>query len=246
MDVNFDATPNLRVKRIREALQMSQLEFSDAIGIKQGTLSSIERAKIGVSPKMKAKLSERFEVSSNWISTGEIPVMSSENYKKIYSLDIQNNIQLLENIRSESFDTNFAMAKSKEENKAVTDYLYIRHKHEIISKNTVKLSMEFINDKGAFKGFYENIKELDDAIDILQDLKSNYWNSIINFMIWEADKYFDNERFNYKKFKDDALKVLEENKEFDKPIEGLLSSLHEFFSKIKPFDHKNILEDYEG
>lgn len=69
-DIKKDYTINERVKFIRKKAHLTQAEFADSIGIKQATMSDIERNKIGVSTNLISAISDKYDVDINWIMTG--------------------------------------------------------------------------------------------------------------------------------------------------------------------------------
>ena len=71
------ATENERLKEVQKSLgYTSQQAFAEALGIKQGSLSDVYRAKngIGVSAKIKIALS-KIGVNIDWLLTGEGPML---------------------------------------------------------------------------------------------------------------------------------------------------------------------------
>lgn len=56
-----------RVKAIRKDRHLTQRQFAEILGITQPTLSDIERGRIGVSAKIIKRLSEKFNIPSDWI-----------------------------------------------------------------------------------------------------------------------------------------------------------------------------------
>lgn len=67
-------TENQRLKLIQQALGFSsQVKFAEVLGIKQGSLSDIYRAKegIGVSDSIKRLLERDYHVNISWLETGE-------------------------------------------------------------------------------------------------------------------------------------------------------------------------------
>lgn len=69
-DILKNTEINERVKFIRKKARLTQAEFANSIGIKQATMSDIERYKIGVSLKLISAISQKYEVDINWIMTG--------------------------------------------------------------------------------------------------------------------------------------------------------------------------------
>jgi DNA-binding XRE family transcriptional regulator len=66
-------TENDRLKKIRLFLKKSQDDFASLLGMKQGSLSDIERGKdgISVSKEVKYRLDKDLNVSIDWLETGK-------------------------------------------------------------------------------------------------------------------------------------------------------------------------------
>lgn len=62
---------NERLKEIRKTLDLTQREFSEALDIKQGSYSDVERGKAGISAILLKNLIRRFRVNPLWICEGE-------------------------------------------------------------------------------------------------------------------------------------------------------------------------------
>ncbi len=69
-----------QLKKVRKRLSYSQKDFAESLGIKQGTLSDIERGRIGVSPKVSKALFEKFKVNEGWFFTNEGEIFKVKNY----------------------------------------------------------------------------------------------------------------------------------------------------------------------
>jgi len=90
---------NQRIKHIRTVLKYSQSSFSEYLGIKQASLSDIERGKTEVNYNTLSELSIKFNVNLNWLITGmESPFIDkSDNarnilYSKIEEINLINEI----------------------------------------------------------------------------------------------------------------------------------------------------------
>ncbi|MGI8386591.1 helix-turn-helix domain-containing protein [Robertmurraya sp. P23] len=59
-----------RINQLRRALNMNQKQFSNVINISQGTLSDIERGKFNPSIETVISISNKFNVSTDWILKG--------------------------------------------------------------------------------------------------------------------------------------------------------------------------------
>jgi DNA-binding XRE family transcriptional regulator len=61
--------PNLKFKELRKGLKLSQIEFAKKTGVSQGTITDIERGRIGVSKSMRRKIKDTFGVESGYFDT---------------------------------------------------------------------------------------------------------------------------------------------------------------------------------
>ena len=95
-DIFIPETVNERIKHIRKRVNYSQADFAKTIGIKQSTLSDIERGKIGVSTNLIQKISKYYYVSTDWILTGKLSsvympddgsLINIEKLRKMYHMD---------------------------------------------------------------------------------------------------------------------------------------------------------------
>jgi transcriptional regulator with XRE-family HTH domain len=62
---------NQRIKIFREALNLSQGEFAEKLGMKQGSISDVERGKANVSRKLINLLQSNFNLNESWLIQGE-------------------------------------------------------------------------------------------------------------------------------------------------------------------------------
>jgi transcriptional regulator with XRE-family HTH domain len=68
---------SVRYKQLREVKKLSQIEFAEMIGIKQSSLSSIEKGTSKPSINTVIATSNVFGVSTDWILLGDFPEVSS-------------------------------------------------------------------------------------------------------------------------------------------------------------------------
>lgn len=59
-----------RLKELRKALDLSQQEFADKIGIKRGTIANYEVGRNEPIDAVVSLICEKFNVSENWLRTG--------------------------------------------------------------------------------------------------------------------------------------------------------------------------------
>lgn len=214
-------TPNDRVKKIRELLNMSQKEFSDGIGIKQGTLSDIERGKIGVSAKTKNRMSEKYGISSVWITTGEIPIISDISYIKLYSLDIQNNIQNYENSDSTA-GTKQAAQKQLTEKDWLNNSFPVKHQHYFKAHELLK------NKEPDLYNLKTYIDVVQSFADGLEWLNEGYLDGVLkHFWRIRSEKYTFDEYFN------EIVKALKEAQKYKEAFEKLAKSIDQFYNELE-------------
>ena len=82
-------TPNERLKTVRKALGLSQVELAKVLGIKQGSYSDVERgrADVGVSNSIKLILKDKYRVNIDFISTGKGDMFLSKTKESIVKKD---------------------------------------------------------------------------------------------------------------------------------------------------------------
>lgn len=67
----MEKTINGRVKAVRKAKRMSQAEFGEAIGLKQGAISRIEQDGVPITEQNIAIICKTFRIRREWLETGE-------------------------------------------------------------------------------------------------------------------------------------------------------------------------------
>lgn len=64
-------TVNERIKKLRQALNLSQDEFGKRLGVTRGAITNIELNKVEPKPLFVDLICREFNASENWIRTGE-------------------------------------------------------------------------------------------------------------------------------------------------------------------------------
>ena len=85
----MDKTINQRVRQLRKELKLTQNEFSAIINISSGQLACIETEKRIVNNRTMKLICDSFNVSNEWLRTGEGPVYSGDRdsrYTKLVAL----------------------------------------------------------------------------------------------------------------------------------------------------------------
>lgn len=133
-DENMEAI-NIRFKKIRQALNLSQKELGDRLGLSNSGISSIESGLRNVTNKHLKLLHSEFNVNEDWLQTGKGKMFIEKNNFSLDEYAKQRNLSeleitivkaymdLSEELRSELLD-NFKKAiseyeKSKEEDNTV-------------------------------------------------------------------------------------------------------------------------------
>lgn len=91
MQTDRKATTQKRLKKLRNSLGLSQVEFSNSIGIEQAHLSMIENGKAKIPMNAFEKIKEKFDVSMDWLFSGNGPMFkqssqNSENESSTYNI----------------------------------------------------------------------------------------------------------------------------------------------------------------
>lgn len=75
-------TINERVKAVRKALKLTQKDFGQQICIAQTYLSQIENGDREVTDKIAQLIALQFNVSENWLHTGQGEMFASSHYEE--------------------------------------------------------------------------------------------------------------------------------------------------------------------
>ncbi|MDE7053700.1 MAG: helix-turn-helix transcriptional regulator [Oscillospiraceae bacterium] len=62
---------NLRIKKLRKALDLTQQAFAERIGVKQNTIALIESGKRNTSDQLLLGVCREFKISETWLRTGK-------------------------------------------------------------------------------------------------------------------------------------------------------------------------------
>jgi transcriptional regulator with XRE-family HTH domain len=80
---------NRRIKQIRQALRLSQVQFSRVISLSSGYLAGVEVEKRKVNDRLVKLICSSFNVNEKWLKTGEGDMFSQgpdESFTKLVSL----------------------------------------------------------------------------------------------------------------------------------------------------------------
>ena len=69
---------NIRFKKLREMLKLSQQKFGDTIGLKQVSIHDIEKGKCNVTSRNIERICREHNVNERWLRYGELPVFNKK------------------------------------------------------------------------------------------------------------------------------------------------------------------------
>ncbi|MDR3173161.1 MAG: helix-turn-helix domain-containing protein [Treponema sp.] len=87
--VSIGGSVNQRIKQIRQALSLSQVQFSRVISLSSGYLAGVEVEKRKVNERLVKLICSSFNVNEKWLKSGEGEMFDrnpDENFTKLISL----------------------------------------------------------------------------------------------------------------------------------------------------------------
>jgi transcriptional regulator with XRE-family HTH domain len=69
--MSSDNNQNIRLKEVRNYFGLNQSDFSKSINIDQAYLSQLENGKVRIGSKILLSLSEKYQISIDWLFTGK-------------------------------------------------------------------------------------------------------------------------------------------------------------------------------
>ena len=79
-------TVGQRVKKIRQALDLTQQEFADKLGVSRGNIGAYETGKSNIGPAAFSLMCKTFNVSETWLRTGEGEMFAPEPLDELDAL----------------------------------------------------------------------------------------------------------------------------------------------------------------
>ena len=129
---------NERIKNIRKDNNLSQIDFSRVLNIKQATLSQIENDVIAPSLDIIKKIIGNYNISYEWLIDGVGTMLKEEKNTYIYNSVVNENS--IENKITNNGLINYTIEKIKDletklnNEKKILEILQNRHKPDIIIK----------------------------------------------------------------------------------------------------------------
>ena len=96
-------TINERVKMARKALNLTQIEFGDKVGISQGHLTSIESGKRTVTDKSVIAICATFGINEEWLRTGTGEMFIASDSTIVSQLSSEYGLDAFEKVLIEGF-----------------------------------------------------------------------------------------------------------------------------------------------
>lgn len=78
---------NQRIKEIRKALHLTQMEFGERIGLKQNTIATIEMGKRGVTQQLALSICREFGVNLDYLLHGDEPMFAPKDVTTLDKID---------------------------------------------------------------------------------------------------------------------------------------------------------------
>lgn len=74
---------NTRIRALRKALGLSQTEFGDRIGLRQASVSCMERASFSITDKTIQAICTQFDVNEDWLRNGSGCMFWADEKKRL-------------------------------------------------------------------------------------------------------------------------------------------------------------------
>lgn len=110
---------NERVRELRKALKLTQIEFGKRIAVGQGYLTNIENGQRPVTEKILKLICKEFNVNEQWLRTGEGEMFKTEE-----------ELLALLGLNLDSLD--------ELDRRIISEYLKLPPKHRDVIKNFIK------------------------------------------------------------------------------------------------------------
>jgi DNA-binding XRE family transcriptional regulator len=198
----MDREINNRLKQVRRILDISQKDFALKLSIKQGSLSDIERGRIGVSSKVANSICNEFAVNPTWLHTGVGEMFKVKNYN-IQGKDT--GVNTGENGSMRGMDARMALKMATGSN----------------SGYWVLFNDELKNERPDLAELITLFAQLGRFTDELPDVNKTYFKPILD----RLDLLTEN---NYGEYKRQAISLLEGSLKHRKHLEPVVAALKKF------------------
>lgn len=247
--------PNIVFKTFRKSLDLSQTELATKLAVSQGTITDIERGRIGVSKRIVKKIMDIFKLNYTEIQSKILSIDNQFN-EKIPRIDTENNTEddfiLLtkeqeDDIKAKTkkrIETLLDKFKNSENSAFPADYF---------GENNFYLKSNF--EKKLLLDIAHNFKEINELHTFLNDLRTfeyiignlnHYYFNKIDIQFHSVEKYLEKGIFNYEKYRTDYFAELQKLDAIKPALARITGAIKEFYNTIQPFDTENIIDGYFG
>ncbi len=214
---------NRRFLEVRKTLGLTQKELASRISISQGTVTDIERERIGVSSKVTQKLFNELNVIDTWFYTGK-----GERFNGLKNTEI--------NRKEQGVDTG--------DNTGITgdQSIYLDPIIKSLMKDSPKMEFLFkaVEDLKVSNPEISNIRyDISNLAALLVDAENIYLTYLSNALNNDiaADSYSD--------YKAKLVTHLNSYAKYNVIIQPFIKSMQKFILDFKKYDSKNIIEAYD-
>lgn len=231
--------PNTKFKNFRKSLNLNQTEFAHKLKVSQGTITDIERGRIGVSKRVKNKITEIFSIDSGYFDI-EKSVKNNEINQGIESGYNQGNdikdryYSSLKGENKATYDTYKLIEKLSRSGlqQSEIQQLAIDEAAKLDDKslfNYLVFAKEIINKRSDLNEIRNLILEFDTPLVDAFKIYKKYYDEILNAEIQSID---------YESFKNKRIKILEELLYYKEPLNDLTNALTKFINDFKKLKEK--------
>ena len=229
--------PNTHFKNLRKRLGLSQIELASKIGVSQGTITDIERGRIGISKRVAQKLQKEFTLKSGEIYGDNenigIDKIKGKNSGVTQEENKKEEKEVLDKAFWDSINSTYPHLYWEEKNRKLSG-IYERRLQDDVEKNHTQLIELF-----------DELNEIMNLEFVILSLNSKYFNKI-QLQLHSSLKYISDDKIDYEKYKKDFLQELETLSTIQPAISKFARAISTFYSEIKDFDTENIIEGYFG
>lgn len=157
----------IRIKELRKQLCMSQVEFAKNLGVTNAHISKIEKGGTVPSDALIKLISKEYQVSEDWLKTGEEPIFIYEIMDKAEEQLISSTTTFNKLLSSNSYMLRGLAAELKFSFSSITDVTYLEEKQKVEYLTIVKKMFSLINQYNLIVKDYICSKQMviDDVID---------------------------------------------------------------------------------
>lgn len=220
--------PNLKFKQLRKALSLSQTELAEKIGVSQGTITDIERGRIGVSKRVIKKIINGFGIKEE-----QLQGINDNSNNEL----TKNNT---ENLQVKNAGRDAGMQKSS--NSFPEDYFnennfYLKHNFE------KKLILDIIANYPEINALDNDLHTLKTFEYMIKNFNHHYFDKFER-QYHSAEKYYVNGKFNYEKYREDYFQKLKELDIIKPALSNIAMAIMQFYKEFEPFDTENIIKEW--